>query len=159
MKLNEILIGDARQLRITCAWRQRYGNRRLFYKTLRPLLAQNDGEALYLASVGPKKRMSDAAHEAYHLQMINHSAAAGYGPAISYLADLSLFEENDPEKACRLFHAAAAAGDAYAYKILGYYSKHGRLGLTQDKLKAHAYYAKARQLYQEERKWKNIQRR
>lgn len=103
--------------------------------------------------------MPDTAHETHHLQMINRAAAAGYGPALSYLADLSLIEENDPKKACRLFEAAAAAGDAYANKILGYYSKYGRLGLTQDKLKAHAYYAKARQLYHEERKLKKIQRR
>lgn len=122
---------------------------RIMHKILRDMLAMQDPEAIYLASLFPKKQRG---YDEYHVKMLKKSAGLGCPLAIRTLAeyyfsgDICGIIQKDISKSILYFKLAAEIGDPAAMKSYGFYLSKGLYGLKKDDRLGLYYINKAKEL-------------
>ncbi len=104
--------------------------RRHLKKLLKPLIQQNDPEAMLLLSSLPS-RQSDQKMAYISLKMAKKAAGTSFPPAISHLAEI-YYSEGDYSKCYSLYQQAADMGEPHAMYVLSAVYKFGLDGFEKD---------------------------
>ncbi|MFM6906576.1 MAG: hypothetical protein ACKOUU_11240 [Acinetobacter tjernbergiae] len=104
--------------------------RRHLKKLLKPLIQQNEPEAILLFSTLPSHQ-SDQKMAYISLGMAKEAAKTGFPPAISHLAEI-YYNEGNYAKCYPLYHQAADMNEPHALYVLSAVYKFGLDGFEED---------------------------
>ncbi|MBP2545582.1 hypothetical protein [Acinetobacter guillouiae] len=105
-------------------------NKRCLKKCLKPLLLDNDPEAILLLNLISTNK-SEEKQILQSFKIAKKAAESGFPPAISHLAEL-YYNNGYKENAYSLYHKAADLQEAHALKVLSIAYKFGLDGLDKN---------------------------